>query len=199
MYQFFESIKVKDGIPLHLEWHQQRVDRTFRHFYTDAVSHKLTELLIVPAAFRSGVVKARFLYDARTFELAFSHYSPREINSLSVVSAENIDYSYKYTNRDSIESLYQKREDCDDILIVKKGLVTDSSYANIVFCNGSNWVTPASPLLAGTSRQRLIDKGVITEAHIALHDIHSFRDFKLINAMLEFEEQKAVPVTNIRF
>jgi len=199
MYQFFESIKVKDGLPLNLEWHQQRVDRTFRHFYADAASHELTELLSVPAAFQSGIVKARFLYDAMTFELAFSHYSRREIHSLRVVSAENINYSFKYTDRDAINALYQKREDCDDILIVKKGLVTDTSYANIVFCNGSKWITPASPLLAGTCRQRLIDKGVISEAHIAMHDIHSFREFRLINAMLAFEEQKAIQVSNIRF
>jgi 4-amino-4-deoxychorismate lyase len=90
------------------------------------------------------------------------------------------------------------RDDCDDILIVKKGNITDSSYSNIVFRRGKNWYTPWSALLKGTMRQNLIDNNKIFQEQIELEDIESFKSFKLINAMLEFDGPE-IDVSNIVF
>jgi 4-amino-4-deoxychorismate lyase len=49
------------------------------------------------------------------------------------------------------------------------------------------WYTPWSALLKGTMRQKLIDNGSIIEEEIRLGDIRSFKTFKLINAMFEFD------------
>jgi len=90
------------------------------------------------------------------------------------------------------------RQASDDILIVKRGLVTDSSYANIVFRRGKHWYTPWSALLKGTQRTKLLERDVIHEEEIRVEDIETFETFKLINAMLEFESPE-IDVSNIVF
>jgi 4-amino-4-deoxychorismate lyase len=88
------------------------------------------------------------------------------------------------------------RQECDDILIVKRGHVTDCSFSNIIFRRGNHWYTPWSALLKGTQRQRLIEENKLIEEEIRLKDIRSFDTFKLINAMLE-DSGAELPVSNI--
>jgi 4-amino-4-deoxychorismate lyase len=92
----------------------------------------------------------------------------------------------------------EMRGDCDDILIIKKGMVTDSSYSNVVFkdLNGS-WVTPSTYLLPGTRRASLLMRGEITECEIRSIDIGMYTELKLINAMLGLNDTEGIPVTNI--
>ena len=52
---------------------------------------------------------------------------------------------------------------------VKNGRLTDTSYSNIALFDGNRWVTPAHPLLKGTMRQSLIDKGLLKEKGIKYH------------------------------
>ncbi len=87
----------------------------------------------------------------------------------------------------------------DDVLIVKNGLLTDTSYANIAFFDGVQWLTPATPLLAGTRRQQLLEQGVITEATLHPSDLKQFKFAKLMNAMLTWAESPLISVENIRF
>ena len=125
-------------------------------------------------------------------------YTPRPINNLRIVEHDRIHYEFKYADRKTIDRLFELRKNCDDILIVKRGLVTDSSFANIVFRKGKRWYTPWSPLLKGTMRQNLLERDLIIEEEITKEDIKSFETFKLINAMLEFDAPE-VPVSNILF
>ena len=60
------------------------------------------------------------------------------------------------------------RQDKDDILIVKNGLLTDTSIANIALYDGNDWYTPLHPLLKGTKRAELLDKGVLKEKEIKI-------------------------------
>ena len=92
--------------------------------------------------------------------------------------------------------LYDLRKNCDDVLIVKRGFVTDTSYANIVFKRGKYWYTPWSALLKGTIRAFLLERNLIKEEEIRLEDIKTFESFKLINAMLEFDGPE-INISNI--
>ena len=67
-------------------------------------------------------------------------------------------------------------------------MVTDSSYANLVFSDGVKWYTSTSFLLNGTCRQRLLKEGKIEERPIFQKDIPSFGYIGLINAMLDLGE-----------
>lgn len=57
-------------------------------------------------------------------------------------------------------------------------------YNNIALYDGSSWFTPRTPLLKGTMRAYLLDKGLIEEADIRPSDLPSFRKVSLINAIL---------------
>ena len=85
----------------------------------------------------------------------------------------------------------------DDVLIVRHGLLTDTSIANIALWNGCEWHTPAQPLLAGTQRRYLLDTGQIKETDIPVASLGNYRHIRLFNALIPFGEVE-LPVGQIR-
>ncbi|MDQ1268165.1 MAG: 4-amino-4-deoxychorismate lyase, partial [Campylobacterota bacterium] len=83
--------------------------------------------------------------------------------------------------------LYAQRGECDDVLIVKNSLISDTTIANIAFFDSRRWVTPRAPLLKGTTRERLLRDGKIFEADIAINDLEKFSHVALMNAMIDFD------------
>ena len=102
---------------------------------------------------------------------------------------DGLDYSHKYINRKRLEKLFSQKGNCDDILIVKNGLITDTSFANILFYNGIEWLSPANPLLKGTQRQFLLETEQIITAEIRPSDLKYFKKARLVNAMMRFEDE----------
>ena len=86
----------------------------------------------------------------------------------------------------SSDELYARRGACDDIVIVKNGLLTDTTIANIALYDGNQWLTPASPLLEGTTRTRLLDIGKLTEAEISIDTLDRYYMTAIMNTMLGF-------------
>ena len=74
----------------------------------------------------------------------------------------------------------------DDILIVRRGLLTDTSIANIALFDGKDWFTPKLPLLRGTCRTALIDNGIIKEKDIRPEELSSYSFVRLFNAMIKW-------------
>ena len=132
-----------------------------------------------------GIYKCRVVYSDKIIDVTFEKYSRRSVHGLKLVYDDGIDYAYKYEDKNCLLSLRERRGHCDDILIVKNGWITDTSFSNIVFFDGHKWITPASPLLKGTKRAFLLAAGLISEDEIAVADIRLFREAALINAMLE--------------
>jgi 4-amino-4-deoxychorismate lyase len=114
-----------------------------------------------------------------------------------LVECNQFDYSYKYENRTFLNQLFQKRGNCDDILIIKNGVVTDSYYANVVFYDGKNWCTPNTPLLPGTQRAKLLQNGKIRETCVTIKSISKYSLIGLINAMQDLENMPAVAIDKI--
>ncbi|MFP4362801.1 MAG: aminotransferase class IV family protein [Spirochaetia bacterium] len=199
MYPLVESIKIENGKPFYLEWHQRRLESAFHHLYKTGPGFQIAQVLTVPSTYREGTVKCRFLYNSRSYKTEFQPYAQKKRDTLKIVHADWIDYSYKYTNRNDISALLNRNRECDDILIVKNGLVTDSSAANIVFKQNSRWLTPASPLLPGTTRARLLAEGEIQEAEITPESLGTFDGFVLINAMIGFNKSNLQKIQNIIF
>ncbi|MCX8011124.1 MAG: chorismate-binding protein, partial [Ignavibacteria bacterium] len=54
--------------------------------------------------------------------------------------------------------------------------------------DGSDWVTPSTPLLKGTKRQMLIDNKRIIEKNITSTELKDYQKLALINAMLDLGE-----------
>ena len=194
MYQLVESLKLKDGVIRNLEYHQNRMNRSRNELFPDAEKIDLAKAIIIPENCKSGIFKVRVVYNSGVEKIEIEPYVFRTIQSLKVVHHESIDYHLKYTNRQILQELFAKRGNCDDIIIVKSGLVTDSFAANLLFFDGKKWFTPTAPLLKGTKRQLLIDQGIISEKEIREEDIRTYQKIGLINALIDFEE---MPVINI--
>jgi 4-amino-4-deoxychorismate lyase len=187
MSLLIESIKLMDGKFHNLFYHEQRMIHSLNTLCGIEEELNLEEFLSeldVPA---KGLYKCRMEYDETSRQVEFVPYELRAVRSLKIVENDRVSYELKYKDRKSIDKLFERREGCDDILIVKKGNITDCSYANIVFRKDKTWYTPYSALLKGTMRQKLLDTGKIQAEEIQLTDIKSFDSCKLINAMMEFD------------
>ncbi|HOQ11853.1 MAG: hypothetical protein BWY23_02374 [Spirochaetes bacterium ADurb.Bin218] len=195
MSLFVESIKLSDGILFNLKYHQRRMDKTILECKGKKNIIDLAERINVPEQFCNGLYKVRVLYDDVIREVQFLPYTRRHPANLKLVEA-NIDYSFKYADRSSINKLLEENKTFDDIIITTNGLLRDSSSANIAFYDGEKWLTPTKPLLYGTKREYLLEEGKIVEEEISTRDIKFFYKVSLINAMLDLEEI-AIPVLNI--
>jgi len=196
MSLLIESIKLSDGEFHNLSYHEQRMNRSLKTLCGAQDQFDLYEFLDEVERPSAGLYKCRIVYDDQTKDVEFVPYTPKSINSLRIVEHDRIHYEFKYADRKTINRLFDLRQNCDDILIVKRGLVTDSSFSNIVFRKGKRWYTPWSALLKGTMRQNLVERDLVIEEEITKEDIKSFDTFKLINAMVEFDSPEVV-VSNI--
>jgi 4-amino-4-deoxychorismate lyase len=198
MSLLIESIKLQNGIFHNLSYHEQRMHRSLQMLCGDSGPVDLEPFLDHFKRPTSGLYKCRIEYDDQTKDVEFIPYEARAINSLRIVEHDRINYEFKYADRKTIDRLFGLRKECDDVLIVKRGFVTDTSYCNILFKRKGRWYTPWSALLRGTQRQHLLDKQMISEEDITPEDIKSFESFKLINAMLEFDGPE-IDVSHIVF
>lgn len=196
MSLLIESIKLLDGKFHNIFYHEQRMLRALGILCGVEEDFNLEDFLSCLNFPKTGLHKCRIVYDDTTKQVEFIPYVPRPINTLRMVEHDRISYEFKYHDRKTIDRLFSLKKDCDDILIIKRGLVTDSSYSNILFRKGKEWLTPWSALLKGTQRQRLIDENKVIQEEIKAEDIRSFDTFKLINAMLEFDSPE-IDVKNI--
>jgi len=199
MSPLVESLKLKNGVLQNLEYHQIRMNRSMEELFYEHTKSDLAKAISFPAKYTSGVFKVRVVYGPVIEQIEVESYTFRTIQSLKVVHHESIDYHLKYTDRQILQELYALRENCDDIIIIKNGLVTDSFAANFLFFDGKKWLTPNMPLLKGTKRQFLLDQGIISEMEIRETDIHNFEKVGLVNAMIDFEEMPIIPVEEIIF
>ena len=125
-------------------------------------------------------------------------YKYRDISSFKVVVSNEISYPLKSVDRVAFETLKSKAS-ADEILIVKNGLLTDTSFSNLVFKKGMDWFSPTTFLLNGVQRQSLLLQNKIKEIEIGLHNIQDFSHFKLINAMCDFVTSKEYSVSDIEY
>ena len=188
MCRFIESIKLADGRFYRLELHQARVDKAFADFYPTVKPINLSELLFNSNFPKSGTHKCRIIFDDEVRLLEYVPYVRREIKSLKLVETDAESLPYKIEDRTKLNSAFAKRENCDDILLIKNGLLTDTSYSNIALFDGSKWITPKIPLVYGTNRAHLLSENKIVEKDINFSDLKNFTQIRLFNAMIEFGE-----------
>ncbi len=180
------------------ELHRQRMHNTLIEFYKVDELPQLHEMIRVPNQYKRGIVKCRILYGRNNYTFQLDFYSQRKINSLKLVHCNEIDYKYKYSDRNSLENCLNQKADCDDIIIVQNGFITDTSYANLIFGDGEKWFTPTTYLLNGTCRQRLLLNGEIQEIPIRPEDLSKYKYCKLINAMIYPEDSVEIGVGGIK-
>jgi 4-amino-4-deoxychorismate lyase len=194
MCRFIETIQVNNKKLQRLAFHNFRFNETRKHFF-NLPEINLADIIQIPDSVDNSIHRCRIVYSREIVNISFSPYTSKTINTLKIVEHNTIDYTYKYADRTIIDQLVAQRGDCDEILIVKNGLITDTSIANVVFTDGKIWDTPLSPLLNGTHRRRLLDEKRIEEKEIRIADINRYTHIRTINAMLD--ESLLIPVKNI--
>lgn len=188
MSLLIETIKVIDGALQNLMYHNARLNRSRKELFNCNDYIDIDKSIKVPPEYAKGIYRCTITYEREITDQRFIEYSIKKISSLKLVEDELVEYSHKYADRSRINGLLDKKEDCDEIIIVKNGLVTDTSFTNIIFYDGAKWVTPLHPLLKGTKRQKLLDEREIEEAEISVNNLKRFSKACLINAMLDIED-----------
>ena len=196
MFPLFESICVINGKILNQKWHQIRYQKAYKKYFGKVSQFNLLDQVYIPKEFKKGRVKLKVLYGEKEREIHFEQYTFKIINTIRLVHTINLEYSLKLRQRGKLNELFAKKGNCDDVIIVRNGLITDSSYANLIFFDGSEWITPKVPLLEGTCRARLLASGKIKTGNIGIKELSAFKGFKLINAMRGMN-QKLIPIEGI--
>ncbi|PVX31679.1 4-amino-4-deoxychorismate lyase [Pasteurella langaaensis DSM 22999] len=188
-FPLFETICIAQHQIQNIAYHQQRYENALRHFYGKSAVKIYDFLAIIqqsadfPTELLSPVTRCRIAYNATDYQIQFFPYQPKLIQTFKPIVCDDIDYNFKISDRTLLNTLFAQRGDCDEIMIIKQGKVTDCSIGNLCFRRGERWFTPDSPLLAGTQRQALLEKGIIQEVPIFADDIEDFDEIRLINAM----------------
>ena len=184
MSRFIETILVKNGRVRNITYHQLRVERTLKHFFSTRPFNLESVLLHAP---KSGLFRCRLTYGKTVENIEYIPYEPVKKAKLLAIESD-LNYNYKFKDRSSLDDLLKKaqHEGYDDALIVKDSLVTDTTIANIAFFNGRRWITPARPLLRGTVRARLLQSGIIIPGNITIDNLGMFSHFALMNALSGF-------------
>lgn len=181
---FLETIKIQRGVISNLELHNDRMYHVRKEIFALDIREDISILeQIIKIPLSEKVIKARIIYAEKIQGVEWEFYTRRVIKSLRIVEDNEIDYRYKSTDRKRLNDLFGQRGECDDIIIVKNGLLTDSSYSNLAFSDGSKWFTPFNPLLAGTRRMQLIGEGKLAEEELRVQDMKKFQSCSLINAL----------------
>jgi 4-amino-4-deoxychorismate lyase len=199
MLQLIETICFIDGQFHRIPFHELRMNRSRSHFFGEVQPISLLQMLGIPESFETGTIKCRVTYSKEVESIEYETYHPRLIRSLRLVYGDAIDYSYKYKKRDSLEELLKTKGEADEILIIRNGLVTDTSFTNVAFLKEGIWYTPATPLLPGTRREYYITQKQLVPADIQPGDLYQYEAARLINAMLSLEDAVPISIANIGY
>ena len=190
MFLLFETIACENGQLKNLKWHTIRLNNSRKDLF-GCKDHVSLEMIKIPSFAETDKWKCRVLYNKAISVISFEPYTPRNIKTIRLVESE-ISYQYKYEERTELDDLFKMRDGADEILLIKNGMATDTSIANLLLFDGHEWITPDTPLLEGTMRAFLIEQGSIKIKPVRKIDLFSYKKLMLINALNPFDESRAI-------
>lgn len=187
MCQFIESIRIDNQVVKNLTLHKKRIEKTFQTIFNTNPTFDIDSCILLPKD--NNIYKFRIVYGFHgVVDSSLTPYLIKPVKNIAIKICNDIEYNYKYLNRDSINNLTKNKGKCDDILIVKNGFLTDTSIGNIALFDGNNWVTPSAPLLKGTKREQLVINGTLVEKNLHIADLRSFSNIRIFNSMIDWGE-----------
>jgi 4-amino-4-deoxychorismate lyase len=185
MSQFFETIKYCQGEFFLLDYHQERLNRTRKEVFGLSDTINLNDFLINPPI-DDSVYRCRVSYDEYILSVDFFEYQLTTHKSVKIFDAGNYDYAYKSEHRAFLNDALTD-SGADDVLFIREGKPTDSTYANLALFKNGNWYTPDTYLLNGVKRQFLIKQGLLKPMEISIKELDTFEKISFINALRDFE------------
>lgn len=186
MCRYIETIRIEKGRLRNIAYHDRRMNEVLREVW--GVDRSVSLETYIDASPYEERTRCRVTYGRDVESVEFFPYQIRPVHSLQLVRGGQIEYRRKRADRSELNALFACRGEADDVLIVRGGLLTDTSIANIALGDGTGWYTPASPLLEGTQRACLLDAGMIRPLDIHADDLFRFQKIRLFNAMIDFGE-----------
>jgi len=180
MKNLIETIKIEDGEIFNLSYHQNRLNNSRLKLYKKDDILDLKSIISPP---KIGLYRCRVIYNIDILKIEYIPYTPKKIKSIKIVHSD-INYKYKYEDREELSSLIPKG--IDEIIIVKDNLITDTTISNIALFDGKHWISPKTPLLNGTYRQKLIDEKKLKLEDINIDELKNYQKIAIINAMVGF-------------
>lgn len=190
MSRLLESIYLRDGQFRNLPNHLRRMKESTQALFGKEISGTFEDWISKEDVPQHGLFKCRIIYQQDIEQVQFIPYQAKQVRSLKLVTDDSISYSHKFLDRDNLLRLFDQRGDADDIIIVKEQMVTDATYANLIFKKNESWYTPSSCLLKGTMRENLLQANRIEEINITVNDLPEYTGCKLINSMLGMEAEE---------
>jgi 4-amino-4-deoxychorismate lyase len=179
-----ETISIKQGEIQNIIYHNQRFNKSRREVFGVDSYIDLGRFI---SLLDCGDYRCRVIYGRDIESIEYLPYRPKDIKKILLVDSD-IEYRYKYLNRSKLNNLLKKYDNyCDDILIIRDGLITDTTIANVALRREGKWYTPKKPLLEGTTRRRLIDSGFLSTQDIDKNYISDYDSFAIMNAMIDFK------------
>lgn len=186
MCQFLETIQLNNGVFQRLDLHQSRMrSAILLNYPTFDCNIDLKAELSKTDYPKDGLYKCRVIYDTEIRAVEFHSYIHPFIQSLKIVETQIPTLPYKLADRTDYQAAFAQRGNCDDVLLVKNGLLTDTSYCNIALFDGKNWYTPTTPLIYGVNRAQLLSESAIIERDIKLAELPLYSTISLFNALNE--------------
>ena len=183
---YIETIRIQNGRVRNIRYHNARCNRTRQEVYGIERALDLRTFIVCPIGLRKGLTKCRITYAEEVLKVEYEPYEVKVIKSLQLVAADHICYAYKSADRTALAELYRHKGEADDILMVKKGLLTDSFYANVGLLKNGLWYTPRSPMLAGTMRAQLLAQHRVIPCDISVENLSDYEEVTIFNAMIPF-------------
>jgi 4-amino-4-deoxychorismate lyase len=191
MSLFFETIKIENATVQNSYYHNKRLNRTIKENFSLCPNYDIRDYIALEPFHERGIFRCKLLYDTEIREITITPYKRRKYNSFYCI-ASDMTYRYKSTDRSAIETLFAQKGSCDDIIILKDGLLTDTSIANIALFDGLHWYTPRTPLLEGTLRASLLAEKKIKTKDLDRKSLQKCTKFAIMNAMTGFYQLKDI-------
>ncbi len=177
--KYFETIKIQDYEVFNLSYHEKRISKTI------GLNISLSEYIYPPS---NKLLRCKVIYDKTgILDIQYFPYEKKHIKTFKLIFDDKIDYSKKYLDRSSLDELYEQRDNCDEIIIVKNGIVSDTSIANIAIFYKDTWLVSKDSLLEGTLKTRLIEEKKLYEKNITVQMLQKASKIALLNAMIGFD------------
>lgn len=182
-----ETIRIQNGRVRNIKYHNDRCNTSRKLLFDSSNEIDLRGFIDTSKAIFEEV-KCRITYDDEVRKVEYERYKLRPIRTLEIIEVGDYEYEFKYADRSRLHQFFDKRGTKDDILMTKNGLITDTSYANVALYKKGKWYTPKHPLLKGSSRKRLLEKGKILESDIHINQLQEYNSITIFNSMIPFQK-----------
>jgi len=184
MSLFFETLLIKDKKINNLTYHNARLNDTIKQNFNIDSRLDLANFIDIED---DKELRCKVIYDRSIKEILYYPIKKRIFKRFKLIDSDIV-YDFKYLDRSKLDNLYKQKEDCDDIIIIKNDLLTDTTIANIAYFDGKDWITPKTPLLKGSMRAYMLKNKLLLEKDVKIEDIKKAKKIALINAIIGFHE-----------